>query len=78
MFVVVLEDRHVDPVLSLHLTRAGADARIEEHKASYEERRYTWTVEDFGPDADPERWPLYLSTGDDGPTLRIERHEVEP
>ena len=75
MFVVILHDRHTDDGISLHKTREGADARLEEFKASYVGRydwEYVWKNEVTSAD-----WVAFWTTDDDGPDARIEEHEVE-
>lgn len=44
VYLVVLRDRRTDPAFSIHRTRAGADARLEKHKAAYAPD-YKWHAE---------------------------------
>ncbi len=71
VFVVVLEDRHVDDEITVHRTRAAANARVAAIKKSY--NRYAWTDRPYGqPD-----WIYYSEAHpDDGPTVRIEITEL--
>ena len=75
VFLVICVDRHTDDVITVHRTREGADAEIEEFKASY----------DVSPDEWTERVPSrrgsrirYVSAGDDGPSATIRTCEVKP
>lgn len=79
VFIVVLEDHHADPIISVHQTRAGADARFDEHKARYHDQ-HEWCVEEETTleDTDAEHWVRYERTDDDGPSVRIERGKLEP
>jgi hypothetical protein len=72
VFVVVLEDRHIPAVITVHGTRDGADRRIDEHKAIYAGDGYEWSAEHV------DRWVRYERTDGDGPNVRIERRELEP
>lgn len=75
MFIVVCHDRRTDLAISVHRTRAGADARIEEFKADYDDD-YTWTEEDYGRD---RGWLRFVATdSDEGPNARIEYGKLEP
>jgi hypothetical protein len=74
VFVVYWHDRHIDPVISVHQTRVGADSKIDEHKALYDSDDYKWTEENYGRD---HGWVRYVSSNDDGPNGRIEVHEVK-
>jgi hypothetical protein len=77
VFVVILEDRHVDPAVSVHRTLDGARAKVVEHKARYREHRsqYVWsTMKHAGRDV----VHLEITDCDDGPSLRIERTELGP
>jgi hypothetical protein len=73
VFIVVLEDRHTDPVISVHRTKAGAENRVKEHKKAYR-RRYKWGEEAI----DDASWIHYERTDvDDGPTVRIQTGVIE-
>lgn len=82
VFVVTLEDRHADPDVSVHLTRAGADARFEEHKAAYGDKLWEWTADGASlvlEGAGNDGWVRYeRATHDDGPSVRVERLRLEP
>lgn len=71
VFVVVLEDRHIDPVITVHRTRAAADRKFDEHKASYGDH-YQWSPEEHGA-ADWVRLESTREDCEDGPSCRIER-----
>ena len=74
MFIVVCRDRHVDLGLSIHLTRAGADAAVAEFQSSYDDD-HVWTEKTLGE----PKWVRYVSSafGGDGPSAYIEVTEVE-
>lgn len=77
VFVVVLEDRHTDPMITVHQTIAGARARVEEHKKSYH-GPWEWSEEKI-PYGMRRDWLLYLRTDtEDGPSVRIQREALEP
>ncbi len=73
VFVVVLEDPRTDPMISVHLTREGADARVEEHKASYiGDDWHAETVDDVD-------WVRYERVdSEDGPCVRVQHEDLEP
>lgn len=73
IFIVVLNDRHIDPVISVHSSWEGALTRVEEHKAEYDDGMdYQWSEQ---PVAD---WLLALRTdSDDGPKIHVEAGELE-
>lgn len=76
VFVVYCHDRHVDPGISVHQTRAGADRHIEEFMASYSDDGYTWTEENFGR---ASGWVRYVDSRiGDGPNARIQEVELLP
>lgn len=70
LFVVVREDRHFDPEITVHSTRELADAAIEEFKARYTAAgdRYTWEEQTYGR----PKWLRYVDCFEDGPNARIE------
>lgn len=73
VFVVVLDDRQGDPMISVHLTREGADARVEEHKASHVGK--DWHAETV----DDVDWVRYERVdSDDGPSVRVQHEDLEP
>lgn len=41
IFIVILEDRHTDPEISVHRSRSAADRRFAKHMADYG-TRYKW------------------------------------
>lgn len=76
IFIFVLRDRHADIRLSVHRSRAGADAEVDKVKAMYAEHRSTkWVKADVGaPD-----WVHYeRDEHDDGPSMYIERSTLQP
>lgn len=81
VYVVVAEDRHCDPTISVHLTREGADERVEKHKAQ-DAKRYEdieWSEEPRGQVIGAaSSWVFYLRSFDDGPNIRIEQQDLEP
>ena len=67
LFVVVREDRHLDPEISVHSTRALADAAVDEFITRYATDRYEWEETPI------DGWERYVETDiDDGPSARIE------
>lgn len=73
VFLVVCEDRHTDPEISIHRSRDSADARIEEFKTGYGDR-YRWTEKDYGRSSGWLR--CVESSHDDGPSARIESKKI--
>jgi hypothetical protein len=77
VFVVVAQDRHTDDELTVCATRARADQRVEEIKASYAQsfakHGDTWTEREYGRSVG---WVRYVDSHDDGPKIRIEEHKV--
>jgi len=73
VFVVVREDRHCDDEITVHSTRELADAAIEEFKARYqhEDGRYRWKERRVAG------WARLVECFEDGPSARIELHELE-
>lgn len=75
IFIVVMRDRHTDLGLSVHRTREGADATIEEFKAIYDDLKPSdWKEETWGQ----PRWCRYVRAHDEGPSAYIELGEVRP
>ncbi len=74
LFVVVLEDRHIDTTITVHGTRAGADAKVAEYKAGYGDQ-YSWYPERVTA---PNWLGCERTDCDDGPSVRIERAELLP
>ncbi|HET9063663.1 MAG TPA: hypothetical protein VFO62_10280 [Candidatus Binatia bacterium] len=80
VFIVVCEDRHADDRISVHLSRASADRRVDAFMAEYQEAAaenredgYQWVEEPV------EGWIRNVVTdSDDGPRARIESAELEP
>lgn len=75
IFVVICHDRHTDDGITVHTTREGADAKIEEFKASYPDTHYQWAERDYGR---PAGWVRYVDSHDDGPKARIQEMELQP
>lgn len=75
VFIVICEDRHFDAGISVHQTRAGADAKVEEFKEVYANRNYQWVERTYGRESG---WLRYVDTIDDGPKARIEIGRLEP
>lgn len=72
IYIVVCEDRHTDPKISVHRTRESADRRVAAFMAEYQDAGYEWTEEPV------EGWLRHVVTdSDDGPSARIETGEVE-
>ncbi len=71
IYLFVGEDRHVDTTFRAHLTKQGAMTSVAEFQSAYGDR-YEWTT------ANVCGWVYYASTGDDAPSVRIERLEVYP
>lgn len=73
VYVVTLIDRHADDTISLHATRAGADAEIDRFIALYSKRfadpraAYVWTE----VPRHPGLWERYVDAGDDAPKAMI-------
>jgi hypothetical protein len=74
LYIVYLYDRHSDPQISVHATRDGADAAIEEFKNSYTEAGLEWVEQNYGRTAG---WVRYVDCGDDGPNARIQEAELK-
>ncbi len=71
IFIVVWDDRHIDDVISVHTTLEGANARLEEHMADYDDD--AWEEPEV-----TEPWVRYVATGlDDDPSGWIERGVLE-
>jgi len=76
VFVAICHDRHVDDGITVHTTRAGADAKVEEFRSRYDAVDYQWTERNYGRDIG---WIRYLeSNGGDGPSARIQEMELQP
>lgn len=73
LFVVICMDRHTDDVITVHATRASADAEIDRFKAEYERDGVTWHEQDYGRD---QGWVRYVDSHDEGPKARIELTEI--
>jgi hypothetical protein len=71
IFIVVCEDRHTDPKISVHRTRAGADRHVAAFMAEYRDDGYQWEEEPV------DGWLTNIVTDDDGPRVRIEAGELE-
>lgn len=73
IFIVILRDRHSDLGISVHLTRAGADAAVEQFKTIYDDiKPADWKEEAWGQ----PRWCRYVHAHDEGPRAYIEIGEV--
>jgi len=70
LYLVVMKDRRIDDQFSLHLTRADADAAIEDFKELYgSEENDAWTERAYGR----PRWVRYVNRrSEEGPNARIE------
>lgn len=76
VFVVYRNDRHVDPGISVHATRDGADRAIEEFKARFKSDGYSWSEKNYGR---ADGWVRYVASDhDDGPNARIQKVELRP
>lgn len=81
VYVVFRHDRHCDPDITVHTTRDGADAALEEFKTQYElDAGERWIEQDYGEGAG---WLRYIEIADDldnpiddGPSARIEEKEL--
>lgn len=75
IYILVCRDRHSDIGLSVHATREGADAVLEEFKAIYDNiKADDWKEATYGQ----PRWCRYVHTYDDGPRAYIEIGELKP
>lgn len=81
IYIVVVRDRHSDASVTVHRTRAGADAKIAETKAEYD-RHYLheplkWKEQSYGNRGDVTgSWVRYVDCHDDGPKMYIEIGEL--
>lgn len=74
VFIVTLRDRHTDDEHRACLALDSADAIVDEMKAGYA-RRYTW-IRDFATEQRRHGWERVWSTGDDGPSIIVEKLEL--
>lgn len=75
IYILVLRDRHSDVGVSVHATRQGADAALEQFKAIYDNiGAGDWKEEAWGQ----PRWCRYVHAHDDGPKAYIEVGQVQP
>jgi hypothetical protein len=72
LFVVVREDRHCDDEITIHSTRALADAAVDAFIARYADDDYTWR------EVPVSGWERNVECHDDGPKARIERAPLDP
>lgn len=75
IFIVVCKDRHVDDVITVHVTRESADSEIERFKSEYERDGLEWHERDYGRKLG---WVRYVDVDDtgDGPSARIQVSEL--
>jgi len=69
VYLAVLEDRKVDTVITVHTSLIKALKRVTEWQVEYDARYsepYEWHFHE-------DCWEYYLTTTDDGPSLRIEK-----
>ncbi len=71
VYLVILQDRHTDDTITVHLTRAGADETITRIVAGYGDRN-EWHEKKVRGEV------RSLSTGEGGPKIRIELAKVLP
>jgi hypothetical protein len=73
IYILVCRDRHSDLGLSVHATREGADAALEEFKAIFDNiDASSWKEETWGQ----PRWCRYVRVHDEGPSAYIEISKV--
>jgi hypothetical protein len=73
IFVLVCRDRHADFGISVHATREGADAALEEFKTIYDDiGPGDWKEELWGQ----PKWCRYVHAHDEGPSAYIEIGEL--
>lgn len=72
IFILVCRDRRSDTGISVHATREGADAALEEFKAIFDDLE--WRERTYGQ----PRWCRYVDAHDDGPSAYIEISELRP
>lgn len=70
VYLVILEDRHIDPDISVFTTREAADRCFDAHKDDYPGEQWV------SDEPCTEHWLRFEHTDDDGPNLRIEWHEL--
>lgn len=71
-FLVICKDRHVDLGLSIHLTRAGADAAVAAFQAHYGDD-HAWVEESWGA----PKWVRYVRSAEgDGPSAYVEISQI--
>lgn len=73
MFVVVRHDRHCEDTITVHVTESGARDAVEEFKGHYAENDYSWEERNWNGD---NGWIYGIRCHDDGPSARIETHQV--
>lgn len=73
VFIVVCEDRHTDAAITVHATREGADAAVEEFKNRYPDD-YEWSEQTYGA---PE-WVRCIDCHEDGPKAYIAKATIKP
>ena len=74
VYIVVVRDRHTDDDITVHATRDAADKRVDEVKACYGEGRRGIPLSEWNERTSPG--VRMLDTGDDGPTIDVERKTV--
>ena len=74
---VYLVVRHTDDVTSVHLTREGANERMLAFMVGYGDE-YEWSEETLVPGLAPTWLKVMRTHHDDGPSVRLERVELEP
>lgn len=77
LYVVICHDRHTDDQVTVHASRQGADARIAEFQALYDDS-HEWAEQSYGRDRGWVRYVNNVDTHDDGPTARIEERKLLP
>ncbi len=73
VFVVIVQDRHIDDVITVHATRELADADVEETIELYRHDHGDAKQYATGPNAP---WCRYVYLTNEGDHVRIEEHEV--
>ena len=69
IYLAVLEDRHIDPIIEPFREIGNAMKQIEEWKSDYQNE--VWEEDVI------EDWEYYVRSGcDDGPTMRVEKKEL--
>lgn len=79
VYIVIVVDRHTDDEITVCSSLAVADAVVAKVRADYCDYRRAYPLSVWRRDPATEhraKWPRYWRTFDDGPTIRVEAHEL--